>query len=240
MFLIDQLLQFWANAHWLVALSMAFVVNSMVYVCASAVLSSGIDRAVNEYGLGSYIDPSKLKNDQVKLERRYGVTACFIFALGSLLTRELFYQLWPETLLSFIFQFVLFAAFYETYSYFVHRLLHLRPFSKIHFVHHHSVRVTPWSAYSVHPVEAMFIAISAPVFMLIFPLSLGLALTLHVFGMLFTILLHSNFQYTGKNRLLSLVFSYPAYHSSHHSDGNVNFGFVNQLWDSVCNTHATK
>src|SRR5690606_31004983 len=118
-------------------------------------------------------DSRPLKKDQKKLEISNGLTACVIFAVGSLVTRELFSSVWPETLIAFVAQVAAFSIFYEVYSYFVHRLLHGRLSVKMHGVHHGSVRVTPWSAYSVHPVEAVFIGLSAPLYMALFPWSLG-------------------------------------------------------------------
>jgi lathosterol oxidase len=119
---------------------------------------------------------------------------------------------------------------------FVHRLLHMGPFAKVHGVHHRSVRVTPWSAYSVHPVEAIFIGMSAPIFMSMFSLSLGVALVLHISGMMFTILIHLNYQLPTKNTLLKKITDYPAYHLKHHITGKSNFGFVNSFWDRCFKT----
>ncbi len=233
---LNALLQFWVDSHWVVALTMAVVVNIAVYVCTAWLLSRLIMLIVEHHSAGELIDNRLLKKGQAKLEATNGITACIIFAVCSLVSRELFSTLWPLSVVDFILQVACFTIFYESYSYFVHRLLHTKRFKKVHRVHHQSVRVTPWSAYSVHPVEALFIGLSAPLFMMIFPLSLGMALVLHVSGMMFTILLHSNFEYTGRNMLIKFVLAYPCYHSTHHINGNVNFGFVNKWWDTIFKT----
>ncbi len=234
---LDALLLFWIESHWLLALAMAAAVNIAVYVCTAWLLSRLIMFIVNHNNAaGELIDNRPIKKGQIKLEAKNGIIASFIFAVCSLASRELFLTLWPLSVVDFVLQVLCFTVFYETYSYFVHRLLHTKRFARMHGVHHKSVRVTPWSAYSVHPLEALFIGLSAPLYMMLFSLSLGMALVLHISGMMFTILLHSNFKYTGRSMLMRFVFAYPCYHSTHHINGNVNFGFVNKWWDTVFRT----
>lgn len=69
-----------------------------------------------EGGPGQYIDNRKLKTGQVVNEYKNGVIACFIFALTSLLTRELYDQIWPPTFSRLFLQLIVFTVFYETYS----------------------------------------------------------------------------------------------------------------------------
>lgn len=78
------------------------------------------------------------------------------------------------------------------------RLLHLKDFRSVHYIHHRSVPVSPWSEYCVHPMEAAFIGFSAPIFRYLFPMSLGVVLTFHVMGMAFTMLIHQIFRLTVK------------------------------------------
>lgn len=230
---VFEIIDFWTTTHWFIAFAIACLVNISVYVITAKCLHSLIGYAVNSRSFGTFIDDRELKLRQTVREMRHGIVACCIFALGSLFSRMLFEGIWPQNLTSLLIQVASFVVFYETYSYFVHRLLHTKYFSKFHGVHHSSVRVTPWSAYSVHPVEAIFIGFSAPVFMLLFPLSLSVALTLHILGMMFTILLHSNYSHSSGPALLKLPFSYSEYHSKHHLYGGVNFGFTHRFWDIV-------
>lgn len=211
------------------------VVNTLVYFVTAFVLSGFIEGMVKSK-IGEFIDNRALKNGQSKREMLFGISSCFIFALGSLATRELFADIWPENVIDFAVQSLCFVIYYETYSYIVHVLLHRKPFKRYHAVHHQSVRVTPWSAYSVHPIEALFIGFSAPLFMLILPLSLGVALAFHVFGMAFTIAIHSNFRFRSGHLLLKWLNGYAEYHSKHHVHGTVNYGFTVSIWDNVFRT----
>ncbi len=225
-----EIIDFWTTTHWFIAFVIACVVNISVYVITAKCLDFVIRYAVDTK-FGSFIDKRELTPKQTFIEMKFGIIACCIFALGSIFSRMLFDGIWPLTFFSLLIQVASFVLFYETYSYFVHRLLHTKPLVKFHSVHHSSVRVTPWSAYSVHPVEATFIGFSAPIFMLLFPLSLSVALTLHILGMMFTILLHSNYSHTTGPALLKFPFSYAEYHSKHHFYGGVNFGFTHRFWD---------
>jgi len=228
--------QFWITADWYVALFMSFCVNVFTYTVIAFFISSLTVRLQNRTRAGMFLDQRPLNAHQVRDEFFYGVLACLIFSVVSLATRVLYSSIWPESFLSLVVQIFAFTVFYETYSYFVHRLLHLNIFRSVHFVHHKSVRVTPWSAYSVHPVEAIFIGASAPVIMYLLPMSLAVVLLFHIAGMVFTMLIHSNYT-LDKKILLSGVFNtYSSGHSLHHKKGSVNYGFISPLWDVLFQT----
>ncbi len=240
MILIDvtNIFRYWISAEWYIALLMSFVINSTIYVLAASTFSIITKKLSSANLIGTYIDTRELRDGQVKKEIFYGLFACFIFSLTSLLIRNLSNNIWPDTVLNFAVQIMVFPLFYESYSYFVHRLLHTSQFRKVHAVHHSSMRVTPWSAYSVHPIEALFIGTSAPLFMYLFPMSLSVILALHVFGMVFTILLHSNFLVKDALLFSSTLNGYTNGHVLHHQKGAVNFGFVNSFWDKIFKTNS--
>lgn len=233
---INQLFEYWINTHWAIAILMSILANLIIYIIVASAVSFFTQYVVESKGVGRYIDTRNYKANQKSKEIKNGVFACVILGFCSILTRLNFHGVWPESIMLLFFQVAVFAIFYDAYSYFVHRLLHNKYLIKFHSVHHASVRVTPWSAYSVHPLEAVAIGVSAPIFMCIFPLSLGVAFTLHIFGMILTILLHSNYEYISNIKALNMVFSYLSYHSKHHFFGNVNYGFINGFWDVVLKT----
>ena len=236
MTVLNELIEYWLSAYWLWALCMSIIVNIVIFVVTAFILDKFIQKLVDKFKLGYYIDNRELKIHQKKIELRNGIVACIVFAFGSLLVRVLFTGIWPTSVYDFLIQIVVFTAFYESYSYFIHRLLHTKYLIRFHAVHHKSIRVTPWSAYNVHPIEAMFIGLSVPLFMLLFPLNLGIALIFHVFGMMFTIFLHSNFNFNGDNMVTKIINKYSYFHSQHHMIGKINFGFINQFWDRLLKT----
>lgn len=237
MLYINKIIEFWISTHWAIAFVLAAFVNIAVYVFFAYLIEILTRYAVNIKKVGSYINNDELKPFQKLREIRVGIAACCIFALGSIFSRMLFDNVWAVSFWDLSAQVIMFMVFYETYSYFVHRLLHTKYLNKYHSVHHQSVRVTPWAAYSVHPVEAIFIGFSAPLFMYLFPMSLVVALMLHICGMMFTILLHSNYEHKSSNQQMRVIFSYSTDHAKHHLYGRINFGFVNRWWDILFRTN---
>lgn len=234
--LLTELFQYWIDATWYIAFLMSFGVNCAVYIFTAFFISSVLSKLKSIKRIGFFINEASLNSRQVRSEIKYGVGACFMFAFASLFTRFFFVDIWPDSFFSFLVQIIIFSIFYETYSYFIHRLLHHKLLRSAHSVHHRSVRVNPWSAYSVHPIEAFFIGISAPIFMFIFPMSLGVILVLHIMGMIFTMIIHSNFMLNESVKFSSIFNKYTVGHSLHHQKGDVNFGFVHVFWDKVFKT----
>lgn len=223
--------EFWIQTDWYIAFVMSLMTNLGVYFVAAYLINHLTQKITQNNRLGQYIDDRPFKEGQKISEIKNGVFACAVFSFVSLLARELFVGVIPVSITQLLVEVLLFTLFYETYSYFVHRLLHTKIFRKPHSVHHYSVRTTPWSAYSVHPVEALLIAMSAPLFMLMWPVHLGVIFAFHILGVVFTLVIHSNLKLNGSNMFCQLFNRYTECHAAHHSIGNVNFGFVNSFWD---------
>ncbi|WP_261841719.1 sterol desaturase family protein [Aliamphritea ceti] len=228
--------EFWIQTSWYIAFSMSFATNVLIYITAASFIDIVTNTIIGNGSLGTHINNNPLKKGQKITEIKNGIISCLIFSLVSLLARKLFAGITPESIIQLSIEILLFTIFYETYSYFVHRLLHTKLFIKPHAVHHYSVRTTPWSAYSVHPIEALLISLSAPVFMWIFPVHLCVIFAFHILGVIFTMVIHSNLQINNRIFLSGIFNRYTRYHAAHHSIGNVNFGFVYSLLDSYFNT----
>ena len=225
------LFEFWIDTSWYIALLMSLATNLLVFFVAAYCIEWITNRWISDDGIFHLIDSGPLGKNQKQYEIKNGVISCLLFSLVSLSARELFEGVLPGSLKQLLIEVLAFTIFYETYSYFVHRLLHLKPFTQWHGVHHRSHRVTPWSAYSVHPIEALLICLSAPLFMLIFPVHLAVIFVFHILGVVFTMALHSNIILNKRIPLSSIFNAYTLCHAAHHKKGNVNFGFVNTFWD---------
>lgn len=234
---IEYLFQFWLTAPVAIAFLMSTVTNLLSFFVTAYCLNSLTTILIDQYHIGSRIDNRPLKNKQIQFEIKNGIVACFILAATSLFIRPLANHIWPNGLLELIQEFVFFILYYEIYSYLVHRLMHCKPFSQFHAVHHWPSRVTPYSAYSVHPLEAILIGSSSPLYMLFFDLSLGTALVLHVTGIMFTTMIHSNYQFD-KRVGLKILSSYNRYHQLHHLKANIHFGFINSVMDRLFKTFS--
>jgi Delta7-sterol 5-desaturase len=128
--------------------------------------------------------------------------------------------------------------FYDPVFYFLHRLLHTKALRAAHGIHHRSVRPTPWTGLSVHPIEVIFIELPILLFTLLVPTSV---LTLVLFQIVlhyFSSVGHANFDpfgrlvgFDGLKRMLR-------WHQDHHSHSDVNFTAFLPIWDKIFNTHG--
>ena len=231
------LFEFWIQTSIYIAFLMSLISNLVIYFVLALSIEAISKKVTKNNVFAQFIDDRPFKKGQKAQEIKHGVIACIVFSVVSLIARVLFEGVLPGSIIQMCIEVLVFTIFYETYSYFVHRLLHTKLLRKAHAVHHKSIRVSPWSAFSVHPIEAFFISMSAPLFMLLFNVHLSIIFAFHILGVLFTMILHSNLQLK-RSILFSRVFnSYTHHHSTHHLVGNVNFGFVNQFWDKLLKTN---
>lgn len=235
----ETLLSAWLQASLPVALLVAIGVHCLIYLLGGGIGIWLTEKLMPSLGIGRPLDQRPAKPGQLQREIRNGLIACLVLGLASLSYRWLCAGIWPESWLQAAFQVGSFVVFNNIYSYATHRLLHTRALSRFHRVHHLSVRVTPYSSYSVHPIEAMIIAGTLPLFMLLIPLGVGTALVLHAVGMVYTTCIHCNYDLMpslGDHHWFKKLINHPTYHRFHHTQGNVNYGFTNRLLDLLFKT----
>jgi len=238
--LINEVLEYWLIAPWYIALVMATFVHLNIYFWGGLIGQILTNNIWPMMKLGCQIDQHPPKQGQIKTEIKHGVKACILFGFVTLSYRVQVVGLWPEDILQ-VFALILgFLIYYNIYGYATHRLLHTKLFRRIHMVHHSSVRVTPWSGYNVHFVEAFIMAITLPVFMLFVPVGLGMAFVFHALGMMFTTCIHCNYDLLPglpKRHWMRMLFNDPAFHRMHHTKGNVNYGFTTGIMDRIFGTY---
>lgn len=230
----------WMQMDWYWAFVIATLVHLSIYLIGGSVGWWLTRRVWPTIGLGREIDLRPLKPGQLAYELRNGLQACLIFGLISLSYRSLCIDIWPQDTVTAIWQLLAFVVFNNLYSYSTHRLLHHRYLIRFHGVHHRSSRVTPFSSYSVHILEAIVIAATFPLFLLIVPMSLGMVVLLHAFGMMYTVCIHCNYDLwpsLSDDHWFKKLINHPTYHRYHHTLGNVNYGFTNRLLDILFKTN---
>lgn len=239
---VNAILEYWMGAPWWVALSMAIAVHAAIYGVGAGIGTLLTERVWPAIGLGRTIDAHPPRPGQLRFEIGNGLVACVVFGIITLTYRELCVGYWPTSWLQGTVQVVAFVVFNNLYADGTHRLLHSRWLIRVHGVHHRSVRVTPWSGYSVHPLEAVVIGMTLPMFMLLVPLGVGTAFVLHALGMLFTTCIHCNYELLPDRPVdhwLRRLIDDPAYHRLHHTRGNVNYGFTSRVMDRLFGTSAS-
>ncbi len=236
---INWTLSYWMLAPWLIALMMACAVHLLIYFIGAGVGVYLTEQLWPRMGIGEKIDKQPAAPEQIRSEIKNAVVACLILGLVSMSYRGMCDGLWPTSGLQAIWQLAAFVVFNAVYAYGTHRLLHTRYLRRFHGVHHKSIRVTPWSGYSVHPVEAVVIAATLPLFTFIYPLGIGTVFVLHAVGMTFTTCIHCNYElfpHLPVQHRLRRLLADPAYHRFHHTLGKVNFAISARVLDQIFDT----
>jgi len=185
---------------------------------------------------GRVLDERPLFPSQLKSELLRGSLNCGVIAVVTVLCLELSDKpmssgpMLAVELLGLI-------ALYEVTFYFLHRLLHTKPLHAIHGVHHKSVRTTPWSGLSVHPVEALFIEAPILLFVLLAPVSVAALVVFQVLLHYFSAVGHGNYDPFARLPGFGWLKSYTRMHQLHHAHGTVNYSTFSPLMDRAFRTH---
>ncbi len=137
--------------------------------------------------------------------------------------------------------FALITMWHETYFYWMHRLVHRRPwFRLVHLNHHKSTNPSPMAAYSFHPYEAFLEGIYLFLFVLVVPMH-PIVLILHTFyAMILNILWHGGYEFFPKGWTRGTFTKWintSTHHNMHHSHVNCNYSLYFNFWDRVMGTN---
>jgi len=132
---------------------------------------------------------------------------------------------------------------HDTYFYWMHRFMHLKPvYRHVHLVHHRSTNPSPWTAYAFHPLEAVLeasiilvIAFTLPVHILAVILFFIFQIAYNVYGHLGFEIYPKGFHKTWFGRWVNTSVS----HNQHHSRFSGNYGLYFLFWDRVMGTLRT-
>ena len=238
--LLNGSINYWLQANIVVAFIIAVILHTLIYLVGGGIGLFLTESILPAIGIGKPLDQHPPKPNQIRRELKNGLVACLILGAMTLSYRWLCVGVWPNSWLQAAVQIGSFVVFNNIYSYFTHRWLHTRALARFHRVHHQSLRVTPYASYSVHPVEALIIAATLPIFMLLVPLGVGTTLVLHAVGMIYTTCIHCNYDLMpnlSDNHWFKKMINHPTYHRYHHTLGNVNYGFTNRILDIIFKTN---
>lgn len=131
---------------------------------------------------------------------------------------------------------------HDTYFYWMHRLLHRRPwFQWLHRVHHRSFNPTPWSSLSFHPLEALLEFGIAPLAVVLMPVHTSALLVFATWSILFNMIGHLGYELFPRGFVRHPVFRWlntSTHHNLHHARSNCNYGLYFNFWDRIMGTNA--
>lgn len=135
---------------------------------------------------------------------------------------------------------VVLMLLHDTYFYWLHRLIHVRPIFRIVHKHHHDSRApTPWAAYSLSTSEAI---LQCPLWVLCFTMPAHPAI---VVAVLFLQNIYDTFGHLGHeffprwmlhSRWILAVQATPTHHDAHHRYFQGNYSHYFNFWDRLMGT----
>jgi sterol desaturase/sphingolipid hydroxylase (fatty acid hydroxylase superfamily) len=129
----------------------------------------------------------------------------------------------------FVAFFLLLPIWESFHFYWIHRLLHTKPFYRFHALHHRNTDIGPWSGLSMHPVEHVLFFGSVLIHLVLPTHPLHLIFHLQFYGLFATITHtgHEGLWVKGAKRLHLGNF----HHQMHHRYFEVNYGTLEIPWD---------
>ncbi|CAN5253573.1 sterol desaturase family protein [soil metagenome] len=188
---------------------------------------------------------------QCRKEISWSVITSVIFAVAGTLSILLWQQgnsrIYLEIAefgwLYFMASIVIAMLLHETYYYWLHRWMHTASiFRTVHKVHHDSMVVSPWTAFSFHPLEGLLEALVLPLLIFILPLhpyAIVIYLTIMTIS---SVVNHLDIELFPKNfdkHWLGKWLIGATHHSAHHSHFRFNYGLYFTFWDKWMRTEKT-
>jgi len=244
----------WHDQSLLSGFLIAYLIQIAMYIGAAGEITLVYGMLRRYLKIGALIDDRPLLQQQLRHEIVRSLSVALIYAVPTLL--YLYYSsnhssnysngIWPASWQQALWQIGGLLLLNDFCAYWTHRLLHTRRFSKYHSAHHQSQRVTPWSALSMHAVEALLNQIPYAIFLgvlvgLQLPMGIGTLLGLQLVLMIGAANSHSNYNPFGAGLLLRmnnwpLLKNQTLFHQRHHRFGYDNYGYMGPHWDAVFGT----
>jgi sterol desaturase/sphingolipid hydroxylase (fatty acid hydroxylase superfamily) len=229
----------------------AFLTQTVVYFVVTGLIFAVVWRGGEERFRGARIQAKKRVNrKQLAFEVKNTLAALVIGTVNavgiSLLYAKGLTKLSSDasafTWWGVVASFVGFLLFNDLWFYCWHRLLHHpKLFRYVHAVHHKSVDVNPFSAYSFHPVEAFILGGAVLPVLFLVPIYLPVLGVLQVVGLVNNIMSHLGYEFLPRwyNTIPPFRWMNTAtFHSLHHTRLNGNYGLFFRLWDRTLGTEV--
>lgn len=192
-------------------------------------------------GFGGLLDPRPLAPGQLKREWLFSATTIFLYGLGMLAPWGMLQLGWAhlaqdpgtghivlESLALFIWN--------EAHFYVNHRLLHTKWLMRFHLPHHRSIITTPWSTYSLHPVEALMLGNVLLLPMVVHDFSAMALLSVPIFSLIVNNIGHSNYNFLPWADKDRWWLNSSRRHHLHHACYHGNYGFMFPFMDRIFGT----
>lgn len=139
----------------------------------------------------------------------------------------------------FILSFVVVALIHDTYTFWVHRLMHThRFFKRFHLLHHKSVYVTSFSAFSFSVGEFILTFSWIPLVKITIPMQEMVTLYYAIGFILFNSFAHSGLRIYPRSWFYKAPFKWLNFdHHIHHQHLHLNMGLYFSFWDRIMGSY---
>lgn len=141
----------------------------------------------------------------------------------------------------YVFSILLMIALHDTYYYWTHRLLHWKKiFKYVHITHHLSLNPTPFSAYALHPVEALLDVSIIPIIVFTIPYHASALTIFSAYTLMMNVGGHMGYEFFPSGFASHRWFKWhntATHHNMHHRYVKYNFAIYFNFWDRVMKTN---
>lgn len=193
-------------------------------------------------------DIFKLKKIQIRREIKWAFSSSLVFTAICAVCLYAYHQGWTKIYLEaedyplwyLVASGVAVILLYETYYYWLHRLMHLPAiFRIVHRVHHESTDPTVFTSFCFHPLEALLQFIFFPLLLFFIPVHYIVLLTVLLLFTVSALINHSGVEIFRRKFLLKHLIG-SAHHDLHHKEFKTNFGLYFTWWDKWMRTESKK
>ena len=133
---------------------------------------------------------------------------------------------------------------FDTYFYWFHRLMHLRPVYRwVHKIHHFSTSPNVLTTLSVNPLESLINGGFVPLFTALFTVHASTMALIGPTNILMGLYVHSGYEFLPRwwnKSWATKWFITATFHDQHHKYFNYNYGGYTTIWDWICGTVRPK
>jgi sterol desaturase/sphingolipid hydroxylase (fatty acid hydroxylase superfamily) len=144
----------------------------------------------------------------------------------------------------YVFSILLMIVLHDAYYYWMHRLLHWEKiFKYVHKTHHLSLNPTPFSAYALHPVEALINVSIIPLIVFTIPYHVSAVTIFSAYTLMMNVGGHMGYEFFPKGFAANKWFNWhnsATHHNMHHRFVRYNFGIYFNFWDKLMKTNHPK
>ncbi|KAF0814686.1 hypothetical protein IGB42_00741 [Andreprevotia sp. IGB-42] len=190
---------------------------------------------------GRPLDPRPLLPGQTRRELLQSAGSVFLFGIDMIFPWGLLQLGWAQLAMAppwwqSALEILVLVVWNEVHFYANHWLLHTRWLRRFHMQHHRSVVVTPWAAYSFHPVEALMLGNVVMLPMVVHDFSVWAVVALPVVSLVFNNIGHSNYDFLPDAHADRWWLNGARRHHLHHACFHGNFGFMFPFMDRLFGT----